>query len=97
MRMKKRELLELTEETLEEVAALGYDEIVRRFVDDDYCEVRELTDALGRPYTLHIEAWWEDEQSRAVHVAVTGNRGRGLGFTGLGSWKVLVPPTESSS
>lgn len=94
MRITKRQLDKLTEITLEEIAALGYSEVKRRFVDTDACEVRELTDSLGRAYTLHIEAWWEDEHDRSIHLFVSGNRGRGLGFTGRGSWRLLLPPAE---
>ena len=88
----KVECVELAQELPDEYAALGYDEIVERFVRPDKCETREVAGLSGQIYTMHVEAFWEDTGARSVHLSVTGNRGEGLGLTGRGGWTLLEPP-----
>jgi hypothetical protein len=84
----------LTQKLLDEVAALGYDEVVERLVLPERSECRKLTSPSGQAYTLLVEAWWEDEQARTVHLSVTGNRGEGLGLAASGVWMCLEPPVQ---
>ena len=82
----------LAQTLLDEIAGLGYDRIVERFVVPEASEYREVTAPSGRIYTLQVEAWWEDEEARSVHLSVVGNRGRGLRFSGAGPWMLVDRP-----
>jgi len=63
-------------------------------VDSESCTTAEITGPSGQRYTLHVEAWWEDEPNNAVHLSVIANRGSGLRLTGHGQWRLLEPPEQ---
>jgi hypothetical protein len=83
------EALKLLMLQLEEFRKLSHPELVERFLDR--YETMDATGPSGTTYELEFQAFWEDEQTRALRVLGSVDDGQVRAFVPLSDSFVVVP------